>query len=294
MTALVLVQSHFKDYLELGKYKVVLMLLLTAWVGIALAPDMGRSLMLQLLSLIGIGFLSSSAAVMNHLIDQRIDERMARTHNRPLVKGRVSNDEATVLAVTLLFSGSVILYFAANLLTMVLTLFALVGYALIYTRYLKHATPQNIVIGGLAGAMPPLLGWVSETGTLSAEPWLLVMIVFVWTPPHFWALAIHRVADYKRAGVPMLPVTHGIEFTKTSILLYSIVLYLVCLVPYLVQMSGLFYFLCTTVLNAFFIASCWQLKFKPTPNSAYQTFKYSIYYLGLLFLVLLLDKWLFF
>jgi len=282
--------ASIKDYLELCKIKVVALLVLTALVGLALAPDMGRSLLLQTLSLIGIGLLASSAAVINHIVDHEIDAKMARTKNRPVVKGRVSRTQALIFSASIGIIGFVGLVFAANWLTAELTLFALVGYAFIYTLYLKRATPQNIVIGGLAGAMPPLLGWVSETGQLAAEPWLLVMIIFTWTPPHFWALAIHRREDYKKAKIPMLPVTHGITFTKTCVFLYSLLLALVCIFPYLIGMSGYFYLAAAMILNGIFIYKAIKLKLSNTSDGAMDLFKFSIIQLMLLFIALFIDK----
>lgn len=282
--------ASIKDYLELCKIKVVALLVLTALVGLALAPDMGRSILLQSLSLIGIGLLASSAAVINHIVDHEIDAKMARTKNRPVVKGRVSRIQALIFSASIAVIGFVCLVFAANWLTAGLTLFALVGYAFIYTLYLKRATPQNIVIGGLAGAMPPLLGWVSETGQLAAEPWLLVMIIFTWTPPHFWALAIHRRDDYKKAKIPMLPVTHGITFTKTCVLLYSLLLALVCILPYLIGMSGYLYLAAAMILNGVFIYKAIKLKLSNTSDGAMDLFKFSIIQLMLLFIALFIDK----
>jgi protoheme IX farnesyltransferase len=279
-----------KDYLELCKIKVVALLVLTALVGIALAPAMERSIILQIMSLFGIGLLASSAAVVNHIVDREIDAKMARTKNRPVVKGRVSRRQALVFSLIMAVLGCGVLIYAANILTTILTVLALVGYAFIYTLYLKRATPQNIVIGGLAGAMPPLLGWVSETGQLAAEPWVLVMIIFTWTPPHFWALAIHRKEDYKKAKIPMLPVTHGINFSKTCVVLYSLLMTLVCVLPYLIHMSGAIYLISATVLNSIFVYKAIKLKLTAGIDGAMDLFKYSIIQLMLLFVALLVDK----
>ncbi|WP_019613983.1 heme o synthase [Psychromonas ossibalaenae] len=279
-----------KDYLELCKIKVVALLVLTALVGLALAPDVGRGYFVQILSLFGIGLLSACAAVINHLVDNKIDAKMARTKNRPLVKRRVSRPQAMLFSAVIGSLGFSLLVLAANSLTALLTLASLVGYACIYTVFLKRATPQNIVIGGVAGAMPPLLGWVSETGVLAAEPWILVMIIFTWTPAHFWALAIHRKADYKKAGIPMLPVTHGVEFTKTSLLLYTLLLTLVCFLPYLIAMSGILYLCGVTVLNFIFVYKALMLKLSQTSHGAMPLFKFSIIHLTLLFIILFLDK----
>jgi protoheme IX farnesyltransferase len=279
-----------KDYLELCKIKVIALLVLTAVIGAALAPDMGRGYIEQLLSLLGIGLLSSSAAVINHVVDSRIDAIMARTKNRPIVKKRVSRNRALVFSSILSITGFTLLVLFANWLTAYLTLFALLGYAVVYTLFLKRATPQNIVIGGLAGAMPPLLGWVSETGVLAAEPWILVMIIFTWTPPHFWALAIHRRADYARANIPMLPVTHGIDYTKTCLLLYTVLLTLVCVLPFLIQMSGYVYLFSALTLNGIFIYKAFLLKISPHHRSAFALFKFSIVHLTLLFIAFFADK----
>lgn len=281
---------RISDYLQLCKIKVVALLVLTALVGLALAPDMGRSYFVQILSLLGIGLLSSSAAVINHIVDRKIDAKMARTKNRPLVKRIVSRQQALLFSAVLGTFGFFLLVFAANWLTAQLTFFALVGYAFIYTIFLKRATPQNIVIGGLAGAMPPLLGWISETGALAAEPWLLVMIIFIWTPPHFWALAIDRKADYEKAKIPMLPVTHGIEFTKTCILLYSLLLAIVCTLPFLIHMSGYLYLGTAMVINAIFVYKAVKLKLSVKSYGALELFKYSIVHLTILFIALFLDK----
>lgn len=279
-----------KDYLELCKIKVVALLVLTALVGLALAPDVGRGYVEQTLSLIGIGLLASSAAIINHIVDNKIDAQMVRTKNRPMVKKRVSKDRAILFSAGLGGLGFALLMVVANGLTALLTLMALVGYALVYTIFLKRATPQNIVIGGLAGAMPPLLGWVSETGTMAAEPWILVMIIFTWTPPHFWALAIHRRADYKKANIPMLPVTHGIEFTKTCLMLYTLLLTLVCFLPYLIGMSGLFYLISVTLLNGAFTYKSTALKLDKKSYGALALFKFSILHLTLLFIALFIDQ----
>lgn len=281
---------QLKDYLELCKIKVIALLVLTAVIGAALAPDMGRGYIEQLLSLLGIGLLSSSAAVINHVVDSRIDAIMARTKNRPIVKKRVSRNRALAFSGLLSLTGFTLLVVFANWLTAYLTLFALLGYAVVYTLFLKRATPQNIVIGGLAGAMPPLLGWVSETGALAAEPWILVMIIFTWTPPHFWALAIHRRADYAKANIPMLPVTHGVDYTKTCLLLYTILLTLVCVLPFLIHMSGYIYLFSALVLNGLFIYKAFLLKISPHQRNAFALFKFSIVHLTLLFIAFFIDK----
>jgi heme o synthase len=286
--------THCRDYYQLTKPKVVALLVLTAWVGMILATPEVPNIGLMIIASIGIGMLASAAAAFNHVLDQKIDAQMARTYMRPLPKGRLSSKQAIVFASLLALLGFLILWSAVNSLTAILTLLSLLGYAVVYTLLLKRATPQNIVIGGLAGAMPPLLGWTAITGEVSANALLLVMIVFTWTPPHFWALAIQRCHDYAKVNVPMLPVTHGIEFTKTAVLFYCLLLFLVCLLPYLVGMSGLIYLIGCCYLNGKFIWHAWQLKYKPKPSSAMDTFRFSIVHLMVLFLILLVDhyvKW---
>lgn len=284
--------SMWHDYYEMTKPKVVMLLLLTALVGMCLASENWISWKILTAGLLGIGFLSSAAAVINHVVDRRIDSQMARTFNRPVPKGKVTPKKALIFAAALTVVGYVILEIWVNRLTALLTLASLVGYACVYTMYLKRATPQNIVIGGLAGAAPPLLGWTSVTGEVHAHALLLVLIIFIWTPPHFWALAIHREKDYARAQVPMLPVTHGVEFTKTSILLYTVLLGIVCLLPYLVGMTGVIYLLGATALNIGFLYYAWKLKYASDADTAMQTFKFSIVHLMLLFVVLLVDHYL--
>jgi protoheme IX farnesyltransferase len=282
---------NFSAYLGICKLKVVVMLVITAWVGLMLAPDMNRTLFEQGMSLIGIGLLSASAAAINHVVDREIDKKMARTRHRPLVQTQLSVKQALGFAALIGFIGAGALFFWSNTLTLAMTLGALVGYAVVYTMFLKRATPQNIVIGGLAGAMPPLLGWISETGQLNVQAWLLVMIIFIWTPPHFWALAIARRNDYKRADIPMLPVTHGSEFTRFFIVIYSILLCVVCLFPYLVAMSGNIYLLCVLTLNSVFLYKSIVLYIKRSDEAAMALFHFSITYLLLLFISLFIDRW---
>ncbi|MCG6234320.1 heme o synthase [Vibrio furnissii] len=286
------VVSRWQIYLTLTKPKVVALMLLTALVGMCLAQPGLMPLKAAVLGLSGIGLMAGSAAALNHLIDRRIDAMMARTYKRPLPSGEIQASRVMLFAFVLGIVGFAILYWGVNGLTAWLTFASLLGYAVVYTLYLKRATPQNIVIAGLAGAMPPLLGWTSVTGELHANAWLLVMIIFIWTPPHFWALAIHRKDDYAKADIPMLPVTHGVEYTKTSILLYTFLLALVCVLPVLVGMSGVIYFAASSVLSLGFIYSAWALKYDPENSSAINTFKYSIYHLMMLFIALLLDHYL--
>ncbi len=281
----------WRDYLELTKPKVVALLVLTAWVGMVLATKEWISFGLLVSATLGIGLLSAAAAALNHVVDQRIDAQMARTHSRPVARGRVSSQQAIIFASSLALSGFLLLYFAVNPLTAWLTLLSLFGYAVVYTMFLKRATPQNIVIGGLAGAMPPLLGWTAVTGELHGHALLLVMIIFAWTPPHFWALAIHRRDDYARVNMPMLPVTHGIEFTKSAILLYTLLLCVVCLLPYIVGMTGAIYLVASTLLNVRFLQYAWKLKFAPKADTAMATFRFSIVHLMVLFLVLVVDHY---
>lgn len=283
--------SIARNYIAICKAKVVLMLVITAWVGIALAPETERTWFAQIMSLIGIGSLAAAAAAINHVVDREIDQKMARTRHRPVATERLSVRHALVFACVLTVLGISVLLVWSNVLCTVLTFMALLGYAVVYTLFLKRATPQNIVIGGLAGAMPPLLGWVSETGQLDAEPLLLVMMIFAWTPPHFWALAIARRNDYKRANVPMLPVTHGIEFTQICMIVYTVILALICVVPYLISMSGWFYLVCSSILNIWFITKSLSLYFWPSDEKAMALFRFSISHLLLLFIALFADKW---
>ena len=281
-----------RAFWQLTKPRVVALLVLTAWVGMMLASEGWPDLGLMATASLGIAMVSGAAAAFNHVLDQKIDARMARTRMRPLPTGRLSNAQAVSFAFALAAGGFVLLLVAVNALTAWLTLAGLFGYAVIYTVFLKRATPQNIVIGGVAGALPPVLGWTAMTGTVGAEALLLMMIIFTWTPPHFWALAIHRVEDYRRAGLPMLPVTHGIEFTRTLVLLYTVLLLAVCLLPYLVGMSGPFYLAGSLLLNLQFLRHAWRLKFAPRADTAIRTFRFSITHLMLLFLVLLVDHYL--
>ncbi len=281
----------WRDYLELTKPKVVAMLLLTAMVGMCLAVPGLPPAKAVILGLLGIGMQSAAAAVFNHVIDQRIDQQMQRTIHRPVAKGRVSTRQALGFGCMLMGLGFGALW-ALNALVAWLTFASLIGYALVYTVWLKHATPQNIVIGGLAGAMPPLLGWVAVTGQLDPHALLLVMLIFTWTPPHFWALAIHRRDEYAKVDIPMLPVTHGITYTKTSILLYTLLLSIVCVLPVLVGMSSWIYLSASLVLNGGFVYHAWVLKYRDEPNMAMKTFKFSIYHLMILFVALLADHYL--
>ncbi|MBO9490020.1 heme o synthase [Endozoicomonas sp. G2_1] len=287
-----LTKASWRDYYQITKPRVVALLVLTALVGMSLAVPGTIPWQVLIPAILGIGLLSSAAAAINHIVDQRIDSMMARTHNRPMPNGRISQTSAITFAVVLALLGFVMLFYWVNPLTAWLTFSGLVGYSFVYTMYLKRATPQNITIGGLAGAIPPLLGWTAVTNEIHGNALLLVLIIFTWTPPHFWALAIHRRDDYAKVNIPMLPVTHGIEFTKTQILLYTLLLFVVCLLPYLVGMSNWLYLLSAVVLNGVFLAYAWQLKFHAQANTAMATFKFSIIHLMLLFIALLLDHYL--
>ncbi|WP_371374793.1 heme o synthase [Thalassotalea aquiviva] len=282
----------WRDYYEITKPRVVALLVLTALVGMSLSVPGAIPWQILLPAMLGIGMLSSGAAAFNHIVDQKVDAIMARTHNRPLPDGRLSNVNAIIFATALSFFGFVVLYGLVNALTAWLTLSGLVGYSVIYTLYLKRATPQNITIGGLSGAIPPLLGWTAMTNEIHPHALLLVLLVFTWTPPHFWALAIHRKDEYAKVNIPMLPVTHGVSFTKTQILLYTILLFIVGLLPYLVGMSGWLYLVGACALNLIFCAYAWKLKFNPEQSTAMKTFRFSIVHLMLLFIILLLDHYL--
>lgn len=282
--------ARWQDYLELTKPKVLALMILTAVIGMCLAVPSSPPLDLLLLASTGIALCAASAAVINHVVDRRIDSLMARTEKRPVAQGRVAPVQALGFALALGLAGMAILVFLVNPLTAWLTLASLLGYAVIYTGILKRATPQNIVIGGLAGAAPPLLGWTAVTGRFDGQGLLLVLIIFAWTPPHFWALAIHRKADYARASIPMLPVTHGESYTRLHILLYSVILLLVSLLPFLTGMSGLVYLTGALALGGRFLWRAWVL-YRGRPQAAMALFRYSISYLMLLFLVLLVDHY---
>ncbi|MGG5288310.1 heme o synthase [Pseudomonas shirazensis] len=285
-------QASWRDYVELTKPKVVLLMLITSLVGMFLATRAGVPWAVLLFGNLGIGLCAGAAAAVNHVVDRRIDGLMARTHKRPLADGRIAPASALAFALLLAVLGMSVLLVFTNALTAWLTLASLLGYAVLYTGFLKRATPQNIVIGGLAGAAPPLLGWVAVTGQISAEPLLLVLIIFAWTPPHFWALAIHRKEEYAKAAIPMLPVTHGEAYTKLHILLYTWVLLAASLLPFAIHMSGLLYLACALLLGLGFVRWAWVLYRGTRPHAAIKTFKYSIGYLFALFIALLVDHYL--
>ena len=284
--------NTIKNYYELCKPNVVLVMLITALVGSLLASKNLAPLSLISFAMLGIGLCASSAAAINQIIDRKADANMNRTENRPIPKGEVSPINASIFALILGSLGAAILVIYVNILTALLTLASLIGYAFVYTVYLKRATPQNIVIGGLAGAAPPLLGWTAVTNSVDPNSLLLVLIIFAWTPPHFWALAIHRKDEYAKENIPMLPVTHGVQFTKLQIILYTIILILVSLLPFVVLMSGIFYLMSALILGAIFLYYSVRLYFNEDNEQAFPTFVYSIYYIFLIFAALLIDHYL--
>ncbi len=286
------VNPKASDYLELCKLKVVAVMLLTSFVGMLLATEQLPSILIIVVGLLGIALATSSGAAINHVMDQKIDEAMARTRWRPLPQGKVTSQQALIFAFAIGSIGIALLSFFINPLTAWLTLLSLIGYAFIYTVWLKRATPQNIVVGGLAGAAPPLLGWTAVSGEITSDSLLLVVIIFAWTPPHFWALCLARKNDYAKAGVPMLPITHGERYTKLHILLYSVILVLTTLLPFLTAMSGVVYLILVSVLNIRFLQ--WAVRvLRDVPNSQMAMFRYSISYLMLLFAALLIDHYLY-
>ena len=285
--------ATWRDYYEMCKPRVVMLMILTSLVGMFLAVPGMVPLDVLVLGNLGIALVAGSGAVVNHLIDRKIDVVMKRTHNRPIPQGRVDPLQAGIFAAVIGLAGMSILMLWVNPLSAWLTLASFVGYAFIYTGYLKHATPQNIVIGGLAGAMPPLLGWSAVTGTIEADAVVLVLIIFAWTPPHFWALAIHRKEEYAKSGVPMLPVTHGERVTKIHITVYTAILVVMSVIPYFSGMSSLLYLAAALALGAGFMFWSLKLMRNPAPSTAMDTFKYSIVYLALLFVALVVDHYLF-
>jgi len=285
--------ATWRDYLELGKPKVVSLIVFTAVVGMFLAVPALPPLAALVFGTIGIGLAASSAAAINHVVDRRYDEQMARTMGRPIPSGAVTTGQALTYAALIGVLSMLVLWVLVNPLTAVLTFASLIGYAFLYTVWLKHVTPQNIVIGGAAGAAPPVLGWTSVTDSIDPHALLLFLIIFAWTPPHFWALAIARRDDYARAGIPMLPVAYGVEFTRLHILLYTILLVIVTLLPYLTGMTGLIYLAAAVVLGAVFIRHAIALRRADAPvGLPMQVFRYSINYLMLLFAALLVDHYL--
>ena len=284
-------KTSFRYYLELTKPKVVALMILTSIIGMFLSVPGMVPIDVLILGNVGIALCAGAAAVINHVVDRKIDLKMSRTLNRPVAKGRVSPYQALLFSTILGLIGMAILLVYINSLTAWLTLASLFGYAVLYTSYLKRATPQNIVIGGLAGAVPPLLGWTAVTGEVHGHALLLVLIIFAWTPPHFWALAVHRKDEYAKAEIPMLPVTHGEKYTKISILLYTVLMILVTLLPFAVGMSGWLYILGALILGAGFLYWAIMMMLDRNPNAGMDTFKYSIVYLMALFIIMLVDHY---
>jgi len=284
--------TDWRDYYELTKPRVVMLIVFTAIVGMFLSVPGFPDPVALIFGTLGIGMAASSAAVYNHVLDHRIDILMMRTMGRPLPQGKLTERSALAFATALCIISMLILWFIVNPLTAILTFISLIGYAGVYTAFLKRATPQNIVIGGAAGAAPPLLGWTAITDEVTSSALLLFLIIFVWTPPHFWALAIARKEDYAKADIPMLPVTHGDDYTRLNILLYTILLCVISVVPYLIGMSGVIYLLTALVLGGIFLR--YAIRMRRTPENLelpMLTFKYSINYLGILFAALLVDHY---
>ncbi len=284
--------SRLRQYQALTKPRVVQLIVFCAVIGMLLAVPGLPDWRVALAATVGIWLVAAAAAAFNCLVEQHIDARMARTAWRPTARGQLTNTQTLTFSALLCAVGSALLYFAVNPLTMWLTFATFVGYAVIYTVVLKPMTPQNIVIGGASGAMPPVLGWAAIRGEVGPEALIMCLIIFLWTPPHFWALALYRVEDYRKAGLPMLPVTHGSEFTRLQVLLYTLVLFAGALLPFISGMSGWLYLGAAVVLNAVFIGYAWKLWRTYSDSLARKTFRYSILYLSLLFAALLVDHYL--
>ena len=284
-------KAEFSSFFALCKPRVTALIVFTAIIGMFLATPGMVPLQILLAGTIGIAMASGAAAAFNHLVEQKIDAKMARTRGRPLPTGKINSKQTFVFASIVALVGLSTLYFFVNPLTMWLTFATFLGYAVVYTIFLKPATPLNIVIGGLSGAMPPALGWAAVTGVVSAEAWILVLIIFAWTPPHFWALALYRREEYAKSGLPMLPVTHGEMYTRLHILLYTIILVAVTLIPFAMRMSGVIYLVSVLILDAIFMGYAIKLYKTYTDELAKSTFNYSILYLMLLFLALVIDHY---
>ena len=284
-------QATWQDYLEICKPRVVLLMLLCTLVGMLLATPDIVPWNIVIFGNLGVALVASSAAALNHLLDSSIDAKMARTRNRPVVQGRINNLNGAIFIALTGISGLMVLMVLVNPLTAWLNLASWFGYGIFYTMYLKRATPQNIVVGGLFGAAPPLFGWTAVTNSIEPGALLLVLIIFAWTPPHFWALAIDRLDEYRDADIPMMPLTHGEHYTKVLILLYAIILTLTSVLPYLIGMSSLFYLLAAVGLGLLFVYWAIVLLIGKDPSAAIKTFRYSIIYLMLLFLALLVDHY---
>jgi heme o synthase len=284
--------SRWSQYLALTKPRVVQLIVFCALIGMLLAEPGWPRWQPVLLGTVGIWLVASAAAAFNCLVEQHIDARMARTAWRPTAKGQLGSSQALLFSAVLCAVGCAILFWGVNPLTMWLTLATFVGYAIVYTVVLKPLTPQNIVIGGASGAMPPVLGWATMTNDVGPEAMALCLIIFLWTPPHFWALALYRTEDYRRAGLPMLPVTHGPEFTRLQVFLYTLVLFAATLLPFIIGMSGVLYLLAAVVLGVMFIVYAWQLWREYSDALARKTFRFSIWHLSWLFAALLVDHYL--
>jgi protoheme IX farnesyltransferase len=283
--------SHARDFFALCKPKVVALITFTAMVGMLLSTDGAVPLDIFVFGLLGIALGAASGAAVNHWVDQRIDAIMERTQGRPLPQGHLTDRQAISFALLIGALSMVVLLVFVNALTAVLTLLSMIGYAVIYTMFLKRSTPQNIVLGGAAGAAPPVLGWTAVTGELTTEALLLFLIIFIWTPPHFWALAIKRRREYAKADIPMLPVTHGVAFTKLHIVMYTLMLFVVTLLPFITKMSGIIYLSGAVALGAGFIYYAVKLYNDEGDSYAMKTFGYSIFYLSALFGFLLADHY---
>ena len=286
-------RAVLRDYFRITKPRVVALIIFTAVVGMILASNQLPEVSTLLLATFGIGLAAAAGAAVNHILDEDKDQLMKRTRNRPLPSGRLESTPALIFACILAMLSMLVLTIGVNPLTAMLTFASLIGYAVIYTIFLKHATPQNIVIGGAAGAMPPVLGWTAATGELHSNAFLLFLIIFCWTPPHFWALALYRAKDYQNANIPMLPVTHGRKYTLLHILLYSILLAAVTIMPFAVGMFGLFYLASAVVLNGLFIAFALRLYISYSDLLSRKMFLYSIQYLSLMFAAMLIDHFFF-
>lgn len=284
--------SLYRQYLVLTKPRVTQLAVFCAVIGMFLATPGLPDMQVVIAATAGIWLLAAAAFAVNCLIEQEVDARMLRTARRATARGTISNAQVIVFSGVLGGAGMLVLYHWVNPLTMWLTFATFVGYAIIYTMLLKPLTPQNIVIGGLSGAMPPALGWAAVANAVPAEAWILVLIIFIWTPPHFWALALYRNTDYAKSGLPMLPVTHGKQFTRLHILLYSFALFAATLLPFIIRMSGYLYLACAIVLSGMFLAYSWQLYKAYTDERSRKLFRFSILYLALLFAALLADHWL--
>ena len=284
--------ANWRDYLELCKPNVVALMILTSLIGMLLSTDGAVPITVLLFGNLGIALCAGSAAVVNHIVDRHVDDKMVRTLNRPLAQGRLGPQQAVIFSLAMGSLGMAVLLVFTNVLTAWLTLASLVGYAFVYTMFLKRAAPQNIVIGGLAGAAPPLLGWTAVTGEVHYNALLLVLIIFAWTPPHFWALAVHRKEEYAKAEIPMLPVTHGEKYTKINILLYTLLLIVVTTMPYLTGMFGWLYLIGSLLLGIGFLYWAIVMLRSEGGDSGMKTFQYSIVYLMALFAIMLADHYL--